>query len=69
MTNTYEFSNLEARDQKDYLAELTKLGVDETPVEYCYEDDLTEEEAEIYEETHKVNGLDVVSVDGTLFTF
>lgn len=69
MTNTYEFSNLTTRDQKDYLAELAKLGINDTPTRYCYEDDFTESDATIYEETNKVNGLDVVSVDGTLFTF
>lgn len=69
MTNTYEFSNLTTRDQKDYLVELTKLGVNETPVEYCYEDDLTEAELAIYEETSTVNGAEVVSANGTLFTF
>lgn len=69
MTNTYEFTNLEARDQKDYLAELTKLGINETPISYCYDDDLTGSDATIYEETSTVNGLDVVSVNGTLFIF
>lgn len=69
MTNTYEFSNLTTRDQKDYLVELTKLGIIEKPFNYCYEDDLTEAECAIYEKSNKVNDKDVVNVNGTLFTF
>lgn len=69
MTNTYEFSNLTTRDQKDYLAKLTKMGIKEIPISYFFEDELTEEDETAYEESSTVDGIEVVSVDGTLFAF